>query len=131
MDRMHEIALKMPANQEDALMARMAVSGLGMLAGLDADTIGDLQTVVNECTDCLLNQVVQPETISMTGWVENNRLILRWEVEGNQGQNQQKPLDNEVVRCILETLMPQVELESDQRACTASSAPLLFKAVGV
>ncbi|MBE5779141.1 MAG: hypothetical protein E7331_07410 [Clostridiales bacterium] len=115
MDRMHEIALKMPANQEDALMARMAVSGLGMLAGLDADTIGDLQTVVNECTDCLLNQVVQPETISMTGWVENNRLILRWEVEGNQGQNQQKPLDNEVVRCILETLMPQVELESDQR----------------
>ena len=115
MDRMHEIALKMPANQEDTLMARMAVGGLGMLAGLDADTIGDLQTVVNECTDCLLNQPVLPELLTMTGWVENNRLILQWEACGEKGMNQQKPLDNEVVRCILETLMPQVELKTDRR----------------
>ena len=115
MDRMHEIALKMPANQEDALMARMAVGGLGMLAGLDADTIGDLQTVVNECTDCLLNQPVLPETLAMTGWVENGRLILCWEASGEKGENQQKPLDNEVARCILETLMPQVELKTDRR----------------
>ena len=40
MDRPHEMVLRLSARQEDWLIARMALSGLGMLAGLDADLIG-------------------------------------------------------------------------------------------
>lgn len=115
MDRMYEIVLKTSARQEDALVARMAVSGLGLLAGLDADTIGDLQTVVNECMDCLIHQPVKPENLELRGWVEDQKLRLRFEALGNAGQADENPLDLEVVRGILETLMPEVELCSDGR----------------
>ena len=63
MDRPHEMVLRLSARQENWLIARMALSGLGMLAGLDADLIGDLQTAVNECCDCLLHQTTTPETL--------------------------------------------------------------------
>lgn len=115
MDRMYEIVLRTSARQEDALVARMAVSGLGLLAGLDADTIGDLQTVVNECVDCLIHQPVKPENLELRGWVEDQKLRLHFEALGNAGQADENPLDLEVVRGILETLMPEVELFSDGR----------------
>jgi hypothetical protein len=120
---MYEIALKTSAKQEDALVARMAVSGLGLLAGLDADTIGDLQTVVNECVDCLIHQPVKPENLELRGWVEKEKLHLCFDALGNAGQTDEKPLDLDVVRGILETLMPEVQLCSDMRGvCSIACA---------
>lgn len=115
MNRLYEIALKTSPRREDALIARMTVSGLGMLAGLDVDTIGDLQTLVNECVDCLNHQRVRPELLQLSGWVENQKLTLCFEAVGNAGEGDAQPLDLDVVRGILETLMPEVELHSDQR----------------
>ena len=78
MDRPHEMVLRLSARQEDWLIARMALSGLGMLAGLDADLIGDLQTAVNECCDCLLHQTTTPETLVLSARAEKGRLQFRF-----------------------------------------------------
>ena len=78
MDRPHEMVLRLSARQEDWLIARMALSGLGMLAGLDADLIGDLQTAVNECCDCLLHQTITPETLVLSARAEKGRLQFRF-----------------------------------------------------
>mgnify|MGYP004547631985 CR=1 FL=1 len=100
MDRPHEMVLRLSARQEDWLIARMALSGLGMLAGLDADLIGDLQTAVNECCDCLLHQTTTPETLVLSARAEKGRLQFRFSAEGEAGQGP--------------TLLPEVRLETDE-----------------
>ncbi|MDD3335370.1 MAG: hypothetical protein PHI98_07615 [Eubacteriales bacterium] len=114
-DRSHGISLKLPANPEDLLIARMTLGGLGMLAGLDADTVGDLRTVTNECCDCLMHQNVLPSSILMEGWVMEGRLFFSFMAQGNGGQNLETGLDMDIVRGILETLIPVVKVHSDQR----------------
>ncbi|MDD7662785.1 MAG: hypothetical protein PUJ39_08335, partial [Eubacteriales bacterium] len=114
MDRPHEMVLRLSARQEDWLIARMALSGLGMLAGLDADLIGDLQTAVNECCDCLLHQTTTPETLVLSARAEKGRLQFRFSAEGEAGQGPADALDAEIARCVLETLLPEVRLETDE-----------------
>lgn len=115
MDASREILLRLPANRDDLLIARMALSGLGMLAGLDTDLIGDLRTVTNECCDCLLNRRPCPQWIVMKAAVKDGRLSARFSAEGQEAQGAQDALDMDldVARCVLETLMPQVSLDTD------------------
>lgn len=115
MDRPHEMTLRLSARQEDWLIARMALSGLGMLAGLDADLIGDLQTAVNECCDCLLHQPTTPEALVLSAQAEKGRLRFCFSAEGAAGQGPKDALDAEIARCVLETLLPEVRLETDER----------------
>ena len=84
MDRPHEMVLRLSARQEDWLIARMALSGLGMLAGLDADLIGDLQTAVNECCDCLLHQTTTPETLVLSARAEKDGCNSAFPPKGKQ-----------------------------------------------
>lgn len=113
-DVSHDITLKLPAATDDLLIARMAVSGLGMLAGLDADMIGDLRTVTNECCDCLIHQAVIPRYIVLEGLVRDNRLVISFTAEGASGASTDDALNLDIVRGVLETLMPQVTLSSDE-----------------
>ena len=114
MDRPHEMVLRLSARQENWLIARMALSGLGMLAGLDADLIGDLQTAVNECCDCLLHQTTTPETLVLSARAEKGRLQFRFSAEGEAGPGPADALAAEIARCVLETLLPEVRLETDE-----------------
>lgn len=114
MDRPHEMVLRLSARQEDWLIARMALSGLGMLAGLDADLIGDLQTAVNECCDCLVHQPTTPEALVLSARAEEGRLQFRFSAEGEARQGPADALDAEIARCVLETLLPEVRLETDE-----------------
>ena len=115
MDKPHEMVLRLSARQEDWLIARMALSGLGMRAGLDADLIGDLQTAVNECCDCLLHQPVTPEILVLSAHAGKGRLQFCFSAEGTAGQGPEAALDGEIARCVLETLLPEVRLETDER----------------
>ena len=109
--RCHEISLLIPANREDVLVARMALSGLGVVAGLDADMVGDLRTVTNECCDFLLHQAALPKNIIIEGWVEDGRLYLHLTGQGDGGPGDGQHVNCEVARCVLETLMPQVSVD--------------------
>lgn len=115
MDASHEMTLKVAATQENMLIARMALSGLGMLAGLDMDSIGDLRTVINECFDCLTHQAVLPTCLLMEGSVRDGRLLISFSAEGDAGQGETGALDLDIVRGILETLMPEVTLLTGKR----------------
>ena len=115
MDKLHEISLTLPAVQEDLLIVRLTLSGLGMLAGLDKDMIGDLGTVANECCDCLIHQPVVPRAIRMEACVSEGKLHACFLAEGQAGTGDKNALDLEIVRGVLETLMPEVKLQTDHR----------------
>ena len=55
-----EVCLTIPADMAYAPVATLALSGLGMIAGLDVDLLGDLRTVVTEALDCLPAPLLAP-----------------------------------------------------------------------
>lgn len=109
----HEMHLAIPANAKDVLVMRMAVSGFGMLCGLDVDLIGDLRTVTNECCDCLLGRARVPQKLIADASVADGRLVLTFTAEG-VGEREGQPVDRDIAYGILSTLMPEISLREDE-----------------
>ncbi len=114
-----EISLTLPANGEYALIARLAVSGLGMLSGLEVGLIDDLRSAVDESCDCLTHQPAAAARLTVRAGLDGARLNCRIEAERTGAPGAQTPLDLDVTRGILETLMPDVRLEADERGVYA------------
>ena len=106
--------LKLPADMEYALIVRMALSGVGMLAELDVDLIDDMRTVTDECFDCLLHQGRRVREILVTSCVQDKRLHCRFSAVRTEELAKEPFQDCEVTRCILETLLPEVLLQCDE-----------------
>ena len=110
----HELHLVIPATHDDVLMARMAMSGLGMLSGLDVELIGDLRTVTNECCDCLMGRTRRPQKLEIRAGVSEGRLTADFSAVGEtDGEGQ--PTDREMAYGIRSTLMPEVTLHEDEK----------------
>ena len=109
----HGMQLSIPAQTEDALVARMALSGAGALAGLDVDLLGDLRTVTDECIDCLRHQPNAPARVRVEAGIADGRFQLAFEAEERGAAPAREPLDLEITRGVLETLMPDVRLLTD------------------
>lgn len=113
-DKREPVKLSLPAKQEYALVARMALSGMGVLAGLDVDLIGDLRTVAGECFDCLCHQSARPNRIDVCAWTEEGRLHCCFEASDREEcACCEPPLDLTVTKGVLETLMPEVNITND------------------
>ncbi len=112
-DLSHELRLSLPAEQAYVMAACMTVCGLGMTAGLDVDTLGDLRTVTRECLDCLTHQPRVAERILLTACVSEGRLRVGYHAQERGGMQPEAPLDMEITRGVLETLMPEVRLTAD------------------
>ena len=98
------------------LVARMTLSGMGALMGLDVDLVGDLRTASDECCDCLMHQSTRLAGIAMEArCCEQNRLHVAFRACWGDAPNGCEPLDLDVTRGILETLMPEVSILSDER----------------
>ena len=108
------IKLTIPAEGEYALVARMALSGLALLAGLDVDLIGDLRTVTDECCDCLMHQPLRPACITVDAWIGGGRLFFRFGAEKRCGAGCEQTLQMDITKGVLETLMPEVRLDTDE-----------------
>ena len=113
-ETMNAVQLTIPADRAYAPVATMALSGLGMVAGLDVDLLGDLRMVAGECMDCLLHQAGKPGSIGMTANVCNGRLFLSFASHNRTRTQDADPLGLEITRGVLETLMPEVSLFSDE-----------------
>lgn len=113
-DLSREVRLTVPACRDYALVASMALCGLGMTAGLDMDLLGDLRTVVCECVDCLTHQPMRPSELDVRARVEGGRLYVSFCAVGDIRAQAHEPLDLEVTRGVLETLMPQVRLRQEE-----------------
>jgi len=118
-DKQGEIIISLPADKEFVLLARMAVSGLGMLAGLDVDLIDDLRTATDECCDCLLHQPIRADRLELRARVEDGRLYCCLNAIRTNGASELPLGDMEITRGVLETLMPDVSLQCD--ACGVGS----------
>lgn len=118
-ERQDEIVLNLPADRDFVLLARMVVSGLGMLAGLDVDLIDDLRTATDECCDCLLHQPIRAERLELRARVQNARLYCCMNAVRSGGPSDLPQSDLEITRGVLETLMPDVNLQCD--ACGVGS----------
>ena len=117
--RKGEITLSLPADRDFVLLARMAVSGLGMLAGLDVDLIDDLRAAIDECCDCLLHQPFKADRLDLRARVDGGRLYCCLNAVRAGGPSDLPVSDLEITRGVLETLMPDVSLECD--ACGVGS----------
>ena len=108
-----EITLNLPADRDFVLLARMALSGLGMIAGLDVDLIDDLRAATDECCDCLLHQPVRADRLELRARVEGGRLYCCLNAVRSGGASDLPQSDLEITRSVLETLMPEVTLQCD------------------
>lgn len=113
-DMNREVRLTLPADPAYVPVATLALSGLGMIAGLDVDLLGDLRTVTAEALDCLLNQAGRPQCIAICAGVENGTLRVQFCAQDRQRVQERDELDLDITRGVLETLMPQVALEADE-----------------
>ena len=113
-DTTRSVQLTIPADKTYVPVASLTLSGLGMIAGLDVDLLGDLRTVAGECMDCLLNQAGKPESIGLTAGVNDGRLYLCFDSRARRRVQPDDPMGLEITRGVLETLMPQVSLHSDE-----------------
>lgn len=109
----HDMHLIIPAAADDVLMMRMAVSGMGMLCGLEVALIGDLRTVTNESCDCLLGRARKPEQLEVRAVQAKGRLELTFSAIG-AGESEGQPVDRDIAYGILSTLMPEVQLREDE-----------------
>ncbi|NLV58132.1 MAG: hypothetical protein GXY67_05125 [Clostridiales bacterium] len=120
------IQLTLPADMEYALVARLALNGFGLLVGLDVDLLDDLRTVTNECCDCLLHQAVSLREITISAQLRENRLHCRFCAVRGDEPTREELQDMEITRCILESLLPDVELHCDKDGvcCIELSMPV-------
>jgi len=118
-DKQGEIMLSLPADREYVLLARMALSGLGMLAGMEVGLIDDLRSATDECCDCLLHQPVKAERLELRARIEDGRLYCCLNAVRSGGASDLPPGDMDITRGVLETLMPDVSLQCD--ACGVGS----------
>lgn len=109
-----EVQMTVPADQSYTTVVSLALSGLGMMMGLDVDLLGDLRTVTAECLDCLLHQAGKPATIGMTAGVNEGRLRVLFTANSRIPGGEADLLDLDITRGVLETLMPEVALHTDE-----------------
>lgn len=110
----HEaVSITVPARREDTLIVSMALSGLGMMSGLDVNQLGDLRTVTCECFDCLCHQAGKPALIRTEASVKNSRFVVSFEALEREHAKTSDTLDTDITRAVLETLMPSVSLSAD------------------
>ena len=110
----HKICLTIPAEQAYGPVASLALSGLGMIANLDVDLLGDLRTVTAEALDCLRHQAGRPQRIEICAGMEEGRLCICFKALERELGQECDELDADITRGVLETLMPQVSLETDE-----------------
>jgi hypothetical protein len=108
-----KVRIIIPVGPEYALVAGMALCGLGMLAGLDVDMLGDLRTIATECLDCLAHQPGRPESIAMEARVAEKRLHMRFQAQDRMHTQEEDALALDITRGVLETLAPDVRLDVD------------------
>jgi len=113
-DMNRKVCLTIPADPAYAPVATLALSGLGMIADLDVDLLGDLRTVAAEAMDCLRNQAGRPQCIEVCAGMENGMLCVCFKALNRERVQEQDELDIDITRGVLETLMPQVTLEADE-----------------
>ncbi len=107
------LTLTVPADPNWMLVVRMALGGAGALMGLNIDLVDDLRTAADETCDFLLHQPRKVRCIKIACSLKNEAVCTVFNCDFAQECQTCEEMDLDVTRGILETLIPEVELEED------------------
>lgn len=126
-----EITLRVPGRAEYALVLRLALGGVALLKDLDAGTLDDLRSASDEAVDCLLHQGRQVNWLTLHVHDGGEKLTIRICAEFAPGEAPVPADEDEtaISRAVLETLMPQVDMQTADCGCVQAIALTMKKAV--
>ena len=127
-----EITLRVPGKREYALVLRLALGGVAMLKDLDAGALDDLRAASDEAVDCLLHQGREVSWLTLRVQDGGDRLTVRICAEfSGEGELTVDADEAEVSRAVLETLIPEVEMCTQDCGCIEAVSLTLKKAVAM
>ncbi len=107
------LTLTVPANPDWMMVVRMALGGAGALLGLGIDLVDDLRTAADETCDFLLHQPRKVQCINIVCSLKDEAVCTVFTCNFAGECQACEEVDLDVTRGILETLIPEVELEED------------------
>ncbi len=113
------MSLSIPADSCWGLVVRMALGGAGALMGLSIDLIDDLRTAADEACDFLLHQPRKARRLEMVCSLRDDKVCTVFSCVWDSACQNCVETDLDITRGILETLIPQVDLE-EEGACIRS-----------
>lgn len=127
-----EITLRVPGQREYALVLRLALGGVAILKDLDAGALDDLRNASDEAVDCLLHQGREVSWLTLTVLDGGDKLTVRICAEfTGEGEAAADAEEMEISRAVLETLIPQVDMCTQDCGCIDAIALTLKKAVAM
>jgi hypothetical protein len=127
-----EITLRVPGKQEYALVLRLALGGVAMLKDLDAGALDDLRNASDEAVDCLLHQGREVSWLTLYVLDGGDKINIRICAEfTEQGVLTTDEEEMEISRAVLETLIPEVEMCTQDCGCINAISLTLKKAVAM
>ena len=106
------IELTLPADKKLLLVIRLTTAGVVARAGVTVDRMDDLKLAVEEACNCLMDQGCAAEKLNICFDLKENGLEIRVSVEADQLSAGNKTQDDlEIEKCILESLVENVEFE--------------------
>ena len=127
-----EITLRVPGAPEYALVLRLALGGVAILKDLDAGALDDLRAASDEAVDYLLHQGRGVQWLTLAVLDEGEKLTVRICAEfSGEGAFTQDEDEKEISRAVLETLIPQVEMCTQDCGCVDAISLTLKKAVAM
>ncbi len=126
-----EITLRVPGQREYALVLRLALGGVALLKDLDAGTLDDLRSASDEAVDCLLHQGRPVNWLTLHVEDRGDRLTIRLcaEFDGSAQKENVDETETDISRAVLETLIPQVEMQTAECGCVQIISLTMKKAV--
>ena len=127
-----EITLRVPGKQEYALVLRLALGGVAMLKDLDAGALDDLRNASDEAVDCLQHQGREVSWLTLHVMDGGDKLTIRiCAAFSGEGSLTVDADEAEVSRAVLETLIPEVEMCTQDCGCIEAVSLTLKKAVAM
>ena len=127
-----EITLRVPGKREYALVLRLALGGVAMLKDLDAGALDDLRAASDEAVDCLLHQGREVSWLTLQVQDGGERLTVRICAEfAGAGEFIADADELEVSRAVLETLIPEVDMSTQDCGCIDIISLTLKKTVAM
>ena len=111
---MKTMNMTIPAKKEWTLALRMAVSGVGAIYNLPVDVLSDLRTAVDESCELLLHQEFCVESLTLSVEEKEDGVYLSISARRcNVRSQDEKRADAEIAKMIIETLVRQVDLKTE------------------
>lgn len=111
---MNRSTVTVPAKPEWALVLRTALSGIGAVANLSLDTIGDLRTAADEAFDLLTHQPREAVSVTLDCQMDEHSMEVRLTAQRATHYQECAPVDPEIAQLIIGTLVTNVHMEGDK-----------------